>query len=244
MEDADQDGDNKETCFCSKCQGQQKVSKRTMARHLDSDSKRIDEQMHEFQDKHARKLPDASGEVKFTSLMEIINKQDDKRNHALFEGCKWSSLTFHVALLDIKARHPGFTQGAFTSVLKIVKIMLEQSGISNKIAENYEKAYSLVKDLLPPHKEVPVCVGDCMLANGKPNCEHCGESFFDEKGSARKKYYYLPLLPRLAQMYDIPAIARDLQTHGTKEKSNLMTDIQDSTEWHALYETSGQFKVG
>lgn len=65
----------------------------------------------------------------------------------------------------------------------------------------------------------------------------------NEKNIPRRTFHYLPLGPRLARSYGIEGVSYMLQNHGGEKenKTEIMTDIQDSPKWKDAFGKKGVF---
>ncbi|KAI8494002.1 hypothetical protein Bbelb_283490 [Branchiostoma belcheri] len=63
-----------------------------------------------------------------------------------------------------------------------------------------------------------VCKNDCVLYTGDlmgaTECPKCKEMRFDDRGKAKKEYFYFPLLETVRTLYAVPKISSMLQEHG------------------------------
>ena len=86
------------------------------------------------------------------------------------------------------------------------------------------------------------CVSSCCCFVGPhaelSNCPYCNQPRFNSKGHARKRFTYVPLIPRLVAYYKNHAFARDLQYRSQfRHEAGVVKDVMDSRNYSRLRET-------
>ncbi|XP_074352365.1 uncharacterized protein LOC141691534 [Apium graveolens] len=153
----------------------------------------------------------------------------------LYPGCEqFTLLGFIVKLYLLKCTH-GFTEGAFSGILKLIKEAFPDVNLPS----SFKVAKNMIRELGLDYQKIHACPNDCMLYWGEnlnlTKCKFCGVSIWklpknrtdapvspdlEEKKSKvpAKVLRYFPLKPRLQHLFMC------------KDYSKLMT-------WHALERT-------
>ena len=83
--------------------------------------------------------------------------------------------------------------------------------------------------------------GVCILFRNKyqdlQSCPKCGSSKYRyETQVPQKRFKYLPVFPRIKNMFALPKVSQLLQSHiKWPSHTNVVCDIHDSDEWKSLY---------
>ncbi|KAI8494007.1 hypothetical protein Bbelb_283540 [Branchiostoma belcheri] len=79
-----------------------------------------------------------------------------------------------------------------------------------------------------------VCKNDCVLYTGDlmgaTECPKCKETRFDDRGKAKKEYFYFPLLETVRTLYAVPKISSMLQEHGLTLSEDVPQYVSDIRE--------------
>ena len=141
--------------------------------------------------------------------------------------------------------YPGISKEAFSHLLCILHHFILPHG--NQLPASYSSASNLVKNFLVPTQEYHCCVNDCVIFRGTTSdclqCPQCQENRYLEDGkTARKKFKYLPLGPRIRRLFSIPSMAKLLQSHQSDSRGTITRDIHDTETWKKMYSLGGVFK--
>ena len=149
----------KGSCFCKtfNCRGALQTAKKRR-RHHDIDL--LQEKSHTTES-HMVNTSDVFENI--TSLYNIIHGKNKSESQPLFENSKWSKIAFTSVMLNIWSSNPGFSKDAITTVLFVFHQVMNDAGIPNCIPTSFNQAFSTVKNLLPTHEEVHVCINECTL---------------------------------------------------------------------------------
>ncbi len=135
-------------------------------------------------------------------------------------------------ILQLQSKYSGMLQQCVTGMLQLIKRVFGTINVT--IPKNFSEVKAAVSDMLVPVHEYDVCINDCIIFKGEHadsmTCPSCKKSRYKpEKKQARKKYHYLPLIPRHLQLLEIGKISGMLQEHS--KASQVMTDVQHSFAW-------------
>jgi Transposase family tnp2 len=106
------------------------------------------------------------------------------------------------------------------------------------------------------YQKIDVCSNHCTLYYGinssNETCDNCGHSHFKERGEsakgkpvAHKVLNYLPITPRLQQLYLSPVIAENMRWHkeGMQDKEGIMVHPADGEAWKHFDSKYPEFAV-
>jgi hypothetical protein len=86
-------------------------------------------------------------------------------------------------------------------------------------------------------ERIHCCFNGCQLFWGEnvdaARCSECGEARFAGNGTTpRKVYYYVPLMPRIKNLFSVSATAELVRYPLWRRKyADVINDVQDSTLW-------------
>ena len=131
------------------------------------------------------------------------------------------------------------TEAAIDSILLFMKSII--GDLKNSLPTTYRQLRATVSDLIIPHRSYVLCPNGHDLYDSKihTKCPRC-----NEESAGCKRFFYLPLIPRLRQMYEIPYLAKQLQKHLSNglHHRGIITDLHQSKRWKDTYiEQSGEF---
>ena len=164
----------------------------------------------------------------------------DNEEPTLHQDTTLTYLMFCTQMISLYNRYAGVTQQCIGDILKLTADLLGTLVVDGHIPRTYGKLESSVADYLVPTILYTACPSECELFQGgkhmcpKPTCSGISSS---------KKYRYIPLIPRLKQMFDIPELAKHLQSHvdSNVDSTYDISDIHQSAEWRRAYGPNGQF---
>ena len=130
-------------------------------------------------------------------------------------------------MLDIYTAH-NITEAAVTSILTLFRLVM--GSLDTNLPKTFLQLKSTVSDLVVEHHTYYCCPKGHRLFEGETCCPTC-RSHRD----ACTRFYYIPLIPRLQQLYEIPTLARLLQSH-TSTRHGCIDDLHQSTRWTRTYE--------
>ncbi|RXW12694.1 hypothetical protein EST38_g13161 [Candolleomyces aberdarensis] len=111
------------------------------------------------------------------------------------------------------------------------------------------ESYKLTKaraDFLSQFKPIPYdcCISSCCCFVGPhadlDRCPYCNEPRYNSKRQPRKRFTYVPLIPRLKALYESPSpdIANNMRYRAEfKHEDGIIQDIMDSSHYRKLQET-------
>ena len=153
-------------------------------------------------------------------------------------------------LFDWFSACPGLSKEAFGRLLFLLHTFILPSG--NKLPSTYYKAHAAISRQLVPVKEFHCCVNDCLLFRDSTSglyansdvCPKCGEARFQPQTSIpRKRFKYIPLVPRLRRMFANSRLSKLLQSHSSDGGDcTVVSDIHQSLAWTAKYAKNGSFE--
>ena len=167
----------------------------------------------------------------------------------LFPGSTLTVISALAILYSWFAAFPGISKEALGRLLYILHTYLLPP--ENKLPSSYAAAHAIVKHHLVQPIEYHCCINDCILFRDEyeqlVQCPKCGEDrYYSSTVQPRKRFKYLPVLPRIKRMYSIPSLAKLMQEHITvssdSEHSTVVNDIHQSVTWKNLYSADGAYK--
>jgi hypothetical protein len=86
------------------------------------------------------------------------------------------------------------------------------------------------------------CINSCCCYTGPyaelTKCPYCGEDRLSVSGVTRNIFFYVPLIPRLVNLYQNPEIAETLRyRHNYKSESGIIGDVFDGDHYRRLCKT-------
>ena len=138
----------------------------------------------------------------------------DIEDQQLYPGSKISCLSAIATLMSWFSTFPGLSEEAFSHLLYLLcTFILPQN---NELPSSYFAAYSLVNHLLIHPQEFHAWVNDCKLFCNEykdlQSCPKCGSSrYSDETQVPQKRLKYLPVFPRIKDMFALPKVLQLLQ---------------------------------
>ena len=192
-------------------------------------------------------VDDTSEEFVFRSDFEfpesfVFNDDEEK---PLYSGSSISLLSAVSVLMAWFASYPGISKTSFSHLLYILHKMILPS--DNSLPSSYASAQSLVHHFVVTPTEYHACINDCVLYRNdltdSTMCPSCGSDRYQDKSQTpRKRYKYIPLLPRIKKMFASARISELLQAHSrVKPIKEVGYDIHDSRAWKSWYSLDGYF---
>ena len=93
-----------------------------------------------------------------------------------------------------------------------------------------------------------VCPIDCVIFRGSladlEKCPKCNADRYKSTGKyvPNRRFYYLPLGPRLKRMFGNSNLAQLVQAHKVLPMKSIMFDVHDSPAWRSAYSDTGMFE--
>lgn len=164
----------------------------------------------------------------------------------LYEGAGITLLEAIAKHLLWFTEHPGTSKLALTSILELQHHHILPHG--NILPDSYRSAMKLVNDFLIQPLVFDVCPNDCIIFRGDAaymeNCPHCGANRYKPTGKEIpvRRFYYLPIGPRLERIFGTSNFAQLIQAHRVSLGPSTMFDVHDSPVWKSAYSDTGIFK--
>ena len=116
----------------------------------------------------------------------------------------------------------------------------------NTLPSSYEAALRKINPNLITPKEFDCCSNDCLIFRNAyahlTKCPKCDEQRYKDRSTQpRKRFKYLPVLPRIERMFSIPSLSKLLQQHASAGET-VIHDIHQSSVWKNLYSPEGQYE--
>ena len=174
-----------------------------------------------------------------------INLEDNFNSSKLFPGSSLNVLGALAILISWFSSFPGISKQAFHQLLHILHHFILPSG--NCLPATYSEAFSIIQSFLVPVKEYHCCPNDCILYRGAyadaTTCAVCGEGRYLEGCTPKKRFKYLPLMPRIERYFCDASISKLIQSHTSPQSSPSadVHDIQQTDTWKEWYSQTGLF---
>ncbi|CAH1276909.1 Hypp9425, partial [Branchiostoma lanceolatum] len=182
----------------------------------------------------------------YTSILAVLKNPRDDRNRPLYKNSKVSQVEGVALVLASFALFPGASKEATSYLFYLLRNYLLPDG--NCMPSSWDEARKLIDDLLTPKETIHVCVNDCVAfrkdRKDMKRCPVCKEDrYVSGTTRPRKKFHFLPLVPRLRRLYEIKAFSHLLSKHMDSGVANdIVRDIHDSPGWHRQFEQGGLFE--
>ncbi|XP_072171032.1 uncharacterized protein [Diadema setosum] len=110
------------------------------------------------------------------------------------------------------------SQAAIDDILRVMQEILPSD---HTLPGNYRALRNIASDFIGPMETFHICEDECVAFVGsRANmdvCPQCGKRRYEMDGkTARKRFYYLPLIPRLQRWFNVKTISSLLRTHNLK----------------------------
>ena len=181
-----------------------------------------------------------------------ITIEDNHSSPPLFPGSSLNTIAALAVLFSWFSSFPGISKQAFSQLLYILHHFILPSG--NLLPASYAAAHSIIQPSLVPVQEFHCCPNDCILYRGDyadaTCCPECNEERYVDKKVPKKRFKYLPLLPRIARFFKSEKISQLLQSHNSdSEPSTILSmsefdvvhDIHQTQTWKEWYDQCGIF---
>ena len=180
---------------------------------------------------------EASGS--FSKLCDVSVYEDEH----LYDGV--SVMDAVVKYLAWFSEHPGVSKEALSDMLNLQhhEVLLQ----GNRLPASYGNIMKLVEPFLMQPIRFHCCPNDCIVSRrvhtDLDSCPMCGASRYTKPGIPARTYTYLPVGPRLVQLFGTHNLAKIIQGHGLRCCSDglVMYDIHDSPSWKLAYSSTGTF---
>ncbi|GJR27662.1 hypothetical protein Tco_1103894 [Tanacetum coccineum] len=177
--------------------------------------------------------------------MEKLQQLFVESEKPLYAGCtNFTKLSAVLQLLTVKAEY-GLSDVGFNKLLELFNKMLPKN---NELPTSTYQAKKLMCPLGLEVQRIDACPKDCILYRkgykDLHKCPVCKVSRykdttlteFDEdvtkNGPAAKVLWYLPIIPRLKQLYSNPKNAKLLRWHAEDRKHDgKMRHVADASQW-------------
>ncbi|XP_052621679.1 uncharacterized protein LOC128127271 [Lactuca sativa] len=164
--------------------------------------------------------------ARYEKLHEALNKP-------LYEGCKSSTLTFVVKLMNLKVMNK-WTDNSFEMMLKLLH---EDLPDCNNCPESYYDVRMLLCEAGLGYELIDVCQYDCAIFYGDNKdaitCPVCQSNRYVRNKIAHKKLRYFPITPRLKHLYASRHTATDMRWHKEvrKDEPGVLRHPADGEAW-------------
>lgn len=162
----------------------------------------------------------------------------------LYDGASVTLLETLVDQFLWFGEHPGISKQAPFDMLHMQHHHTLPPG--NVLPDNYEDAIQLIEPFLITPVTFHVCPYDCIIFRGKhaevDTFPVCQAKRFTVAQEPARRFTYLPLGPRLQQLFGTAVLCEIVQSHACQEAHTCMYDIHDSPTWAAAYSPDGQFE--
>ena len=169
---------------------------------------------------------------------------DTEHTSPLFPGSSINILSSLAILFSWFSAFPGISKQAFNQLFHILHYFILPSG--NSLPATYTDAYSIIRHLLATVEDYDCCPNDCILYRGphanSTHCPICGEERYMDKTIPKKRFKYIPLLPRIQRYFKNKNISKLLQDHMTQPATADVHDIHQTSTWKEWYGESGVFQ--
>ncbi|XP_076912614.1 uncharacterized protein LOC143570978 [Bidens hawaiensis] len=228
---------------CWSMHGESLGDRDTSSNNLENDDKRnsINDTNGNLNDMFNNLETDA-GDDELDKLKNIF----DDSEKPLYTGClKFSKLSAVLRLFNIKTKH-GLSDTSFTDILEVVHEMLPED---NELPVSLYGAKKMMCPMGLKVKGIHACPNDCMLYRKKFKNDHkcfvCGVSRYKRKtetsevdndvkknGPPAKLLWYLPIIPRLKQLFSNEKEAKLLRWHSDdRVNDRKLRHVADSPQW-------------
>ncbi|XP_078595052.1 uncharacterized protein LOC144872603 isoform X2 [Branchiostoma floridae x Branchiostoma japonicum] len=179
----------------------------------------------------------------YTHIMSVIMNPHDFRNQPLYPGSLLTVLQAVTAELHLYANSQRSRASQSKQFWNMSHLYLPPG---NRMPDSMEAAEKMIQDLILKTEEYHVCQNDCIVYRKEhehlTSCPVCGTSRYKAGGRVpRKKFIYLPIIPRIRQMFEIPGTAQALQSHWPRPRpaDGVIRDLHDSPAWAEVYGPGG-----
>lgn len=181
------------------------------------------------------------------TIEDVQFSDDTFDTQPLHPGSTLSVLATLAILFSWFTAFPGVSKEALSQLLSILHHFILPAG--NQLPSSYATAFGLIKSLLVSEEDYHCCINDCVIFRGvnkdDTHCPKCNEArYVQGKDIPRKRFKYLPLMPRLQRLFSIACISQLLQNHSLTTNEVLPTkvsDIHQTETWRKWYSPEGPF---
>jgi hypothetical protein len=171
----------------------------------------------------------------------------------LHEHTTVSILAFVTCIMSIKSKF-AFSNKCYKELLSLFSDVLSSN---HEISKDMYQSKKLLSALGMEYEKIDMCKDNCMLFYKEHKNEtkylKCGKEGFveviNEDGekvttkTAQKQLHYVPLTPRMKQLFISKKTARHMMWHkeGACENDQMMVHLSDSEAWKALDDLDPDF---
>ncbi|XP_017221479.2 uncharacterized protein LOC108198226 [Daucus carota subsp. sativus] len=145
-----------------------------------------------------------------------------------------------VKLFNLKVKH-GMSDSCFVDVLLLIGSLLPEG---NNVPSSFNEVKKTLCALGMGYDKIHACPNNCLLYRGpqdedETTCRICKASRWklnkkgeEQEGVPAKVLWYFPLIPRIRNLFNTPAIAKDMTWHETeRQQDGKMRHPADSQTW-------------
>ena len=165
-----------------------------------------------------------------TELGRFLSDPTNVGHKQVHSGTKLTRMEFICRVLELY--NSGMSRDMVTAMLLLTKDVL--GTIPNNLPENFDQLASEVDKFVVKHQLYKACPnGHCLFDATTTQCSQCQCT-----SAEGKRLYYIPLLPRLKQLFEVQGYARRLTSPKPYHQDELV-DLYDGDVWNQLYNTDG-----
>ena len=148
----------------------------------------------------------------------------------LHDKTQMTYLELLMAVMKLYSRYDVSEEG-ISEVLKLVSAVLGSVAKPDTLPQTFDQFNNLCKDLLIHHVDYQYCPCSQTLYSEEECIEKCPSC--NRPKSDAKSFYYMPLIPRLKQLYAVPYYAKQMTSWATN--TYMYSDVYDGSVWDGLY---------
>ena len=166
-------------------------------------------------------------------LGQFLQNKEDFRHQRLHGKTSITLITFAATLMNLYSQNH-LSEVTVDQLLKFIALI-----IGEELPSSYPKTFSslkaLMNDFIIKHQTFDACPKGHVLYTGEhENAICCPVPTCKSQRTEAQKYQYIPLIPRLQQLFEIKKFAEEIQNHQPSE-DGVMRDIYDSPIWKETF---------
>ena len=175
-----------------------------------------------------------------TPLGKFLRNNEDFRKKSLHKDTEMTLIQFTASMLSIYVNH-GISESAIDELLNIFGQVFG-SLVTDMFPKTFRELKSIINEFLVHHKMYEACAEGHTLYKGiHKDASCCPVVSCKASRDEAQKYYYIPMIPRMKQLFEVQKYAQELQSHNQSD-DGLMRDIHDSPTWvNLFYKESGDY---